>query len=63
MTLPHPDPPETRRGVVGPFTGRQLATALVVVLAAALVLVVATQPLVTPGAEPAPRPTRAPRST
>ncbi len=49
MTLPHPDPPEPRRGVVGPFTGRQLATALVVVLGAALILVVATQPLVKPG--------------
>ena len=54
MTLPHADPPETRRGVVGPFTGRQLATGLVVVLAAALVLVVATQPIVTPGAPSAP---------
>lgn len=54
MTSPHADPPETRRGVVGPFTGRQLATGLVVVLAAALVLFVATQPLVTPVATPAP---------
>ena len=54
MTPPHADPPETRRGVVGPFTGRQLATGLVVVLAAALVLIVATQPIVTPGATPAP---------
>jgi len=54
VTPPHADPPETRRGIVGPFTGRQLATGLVVVLAAALVLVVATQPLVTPGATPAP---------
>jgi cytochrome c biogenesis protein CcmG/thiol:disulfide interchange protein DsbE len=54
VTLPHSDPPESRRGVVGPFTGRQLATALIVVLAAALVLVVATQPIVTPSATPAP---------
>ena len=54
MALPHPDPPEPRRGVVGPFTGRQLATALVVVLGAALILVVATQPLVKPGQSPAP---------
>jgi len=54
MSLPHADPPETRRGLVGPFTGRQLATALVVVAAAALILVVATRPLVTPGATPAP---------
>ena len=61
MTLPHPDPPETRRGVVGPFTARQLAGVLVVVLVATAVLVVATQPLVTPGASPAPedpRPTQ-----
>ena len=54
MTPPRADPPETRRGIVGPFTGRQLATGLVVVLAAALVLVVATQPLVAPSATPAP---------
>ncbi len=54
MTVPHSEPPETRRGVVGPFTGRQLATALVVVVGAALVLVVATQPLVGPGPSPAP---------
>jgi cytochrome c biogenesis protein CcmG/thiol:disulfide interchange protein DsbE len=53
------DPPEARRGVVGPFTGRHLATALVVVLAAALVLVVATQPLATPGASPPPADPRA----
>jgi thiol-disulfide isomerase/thioredoxin len=52
--ITHADPPESRRGVVGPFTGRQLATGLVVVLAAIVVLVVATQPLVTPGATPAP---------
>jgi cytochrome c biogenesis protein CcmG, thiol:disulfide interchange protein DsbE len=50
----NPDPPETRRGLVGPFTGRQLGTAVVAVLAAALVLVVATQPLVAPGATPPP---------
>jgi peroxiredoxin len=54
VAVPRPDPPETRSGLVGPFTGRQLATTLVVVLAAALVLVVATQPLVTPGATPPP---------
>ncbi len=59
MALPHSDPPEARRGVVGPFTGRQLATAVVVVLAAALVLAVATRPLVTPGASPAPEDPRA----
>jgi cytochrome c biogenesis protein CcmG/thiol:disulfide interchange protein DsbE len=54
VTIPYSDPPEPRRGVVGPFTGRQLATALVVVLGAAVVLVVATQPLVKPGQSPAP---------
>jgi cytochrome c biogenesis protein CcmG/thiol:disulfide interchange protein DsbE len=54
VTLPHSEPPETRRGVVGPFTGRQLATALLVVLAAALVLLVATQPLLTPAQSPVP---------
>jgi cytochrome c biogenesis protein CcmG, thiol:disulfide interchange protein DsbE len=59
VALPHPDPPETRRGVIGPFTGRQLATLLVVVLAAAVVLAVATRPLVTPGASPAPGDPRA----
>jgi len=59
VTLPDVDPPESRRGVVGPFTARQLATALLAVLTAALVLVVSTQPLVTPGATPAPADPRA----
>jgi thiol-disulfide isomerase/thioredoxin len=59
VTLPHPDPPETRRGVVGPFTARQLVGVLVAVLAATAVLAVATQPLVTPGASPAPEDPRA----
>lgn len=59
MTVPDPDPPEARRGVIGPFTGRQLATVLVVVLAAALGLVVATRPLVTAGPSPAPADPRA----
>ena len=54
MSVPGPDPPETRRGLVGPFTGRHLATTLVVVLAAALVLAVATQPLAAPGSTPPP---------
>jgi len=54
VTVPPSDPPEARRGLVGPFTGRQLATALVVVLAAAFVLVVATRPLVAPGPTPPP---------
>jgi thiol-disulfide isomerase/thioredoxin len=59
VTAPLPDPPEVRRGVIGPFTGRQLATALVVVLGVALVLVVATQPLVAPAATPGPSDPRA----
>ena len=59
MTLPHSDPPETRRGVVGPFTGRQLATTLGVVLVAAIVLVVATHPLVATSNAPAPADPRA----
>lgn len=54
MSAPFHDAPETRRGVIGPFTGRQLAAALVVVTAAALVLAVATRPLVTPGQSPPP---------
>jgi len=52
VTVPRPDPPEARRGLVGPFTARQLATALVVVLTAAIVLVVAKQPLAAPGTTP-----------
>ncbi len=44
---------------MGPFTGRQLATALVVVIAAALVLLVATQPLAMAGPGPAPADPRA----
>jgi thiol-disulfide isomerase/thioredoxin len=52
VAFPEADPPETRRGVVGPFTGRHIAIALVVVLAAAAVLVVGTAPLAGPGATP-----------
>ena len=59
MALPHADPPETRRGLIGPFTGRQLATVLVAVLGAAVVLAVATQPLVAPAATLAPQDPRA----
>jgi thiol-disulfide isomerase/thioredoxin len=59
VTLPHHDPRETRRGVIGPFAARQLAGALLVVVAAAAVLLVATQPLVTPGASPMPADPRA----
>jgi len=59
VTLPHSDPPETRRGLVGPFTGRQLAATLGVVLVAAIVLVVATHPLVATSSAPAPADPRA----
>ncbi len=55
MTLPHPESPAPRRGVVGPFTGRQLAAVVGVVVIAAAVLLVATRPLVgsAPSAPPA----------
>ena len=52
MTLTQHDPPEPRRGVVGPFTARQLIAALAVVTGAAIVLAIATQPLVGPAASP-----------
>lgn len=54
MTLPIPGAPERRRGVVGPFTARHLATALVVVLVATIALVVATRPIVGPAPTAAP---------
>jgi thiol-disulfide isomerase/thioredoxin len=38
-------PPERRRGLVGPFSGRQLAGALVVVVLAAGALLVVTRPI------------------
>jgi thiol-disulfide isomerase/thioredoxin len=59
VTAPHADAPEPRRGVVGPFTARQLATALAVVGGAALLLVVATQPLVGPAPSATPADPRA----
>ncbi len=59
MTLPQPEPPAHRRGVVGPFTGRQLATVVAVVAVAAVVLLVATRPLVGPTASVAPDDPRA----
>jgi len=59
VTLPHPGPPAARRGVVGPFTARQLIGALLVVVVAAAVLALATQPLVTPAASPTPADPRA----
>jgi thiol-disulfide isomerase/thioredoxin len=53
--VPEPrDQPETRRGVIGPFTGRQLLTALGVVVVAAIVLVLVTRPIApAPGSGPA----------
>ncbi len=54
-----PEPVETRRGVIGPFTARQLAAALATVLGAAVLLVLATRPLVGPGPSPAPADPRA----
>ena len=59
MTLPHPEQPAPRRGVVGPFTGRQLATVVGVVVIAAAVLLVATRPLVGPAPSAAPADPRA----
>jgi thiol-disulfide isomerase/thioredoxin len=58
VTLPHPEPPP-RRGVIGPFTGRQLATVVGVVVIAAAVLLVATRPLVGPAPSLAPGDPRA----
>ena len=49
-----PEPRETRRGVVGPFTGRQLVTALGTVVVAAILLVLVTRPIAPPpGSGPA----------
>jgi cytochrome c biogenesis protein CcmG, thiol:disulfide interchange protein DsbE len=59
VTLPHSEPPETRRGVVGPFTARQLATVVGVVVIAAAVLLVATRPLVGPAPSTPPADPRA----
>jgi thiol-disulfide isomerase/thioredoxin len=54
-----PDPPETRRGVVGPFSGRQLASVIALVAGAALLLTLATRPLVGPAPTPGPGDPRA----
>ena len=59
MTLPHPEPPAPRRGVVGPFTGRQLATVVGIVVLAAALLLVATRPLVGPAPSAPPADPRA----
>jgi len=45
-----------RRGLIGPFTGRQIATALAVLVGVALLLAALTAPIATPGATPAPEP-------
>ncbi len=49
---PAPPAPRTRRGVVGPFTGRQLGLAIGSVAIAALVLVAVTTPLASGGRDP-----------
>ncbi len=54
MTAPDNDPRRERRGLVGPFTARQLAVAAAAVLVAAVVLVVATAPIAGPAPSPAP---------
>jgi len=59
VTLHHPEPPAPPRGVVGPFTGRQLATVVGVVVIAGAVLLVATRPLVGPAPSAAPDDPRA----
>ncbi len=54
LHLEPPEPHETRRGVIGPFTGRQLVTALGVVVVAAILLVLVTRPIApAPGSGPA----------
>ena len=56
-----PPAPPARRGVIGPFSGRHLLTALGVVVATAVLLVVVTRPLGPgPGAGP---PTMLPGAT
>ena len=54
-----PEAPETRRGLVGPFTTRQLAAALGSVVIVAAILLVVTAPIATlPAAGIAPQPTQ-----
>lgn len=54
-----PEPAETRRGLIGPFTGRQLATALGTVVIVAAILAVVTAPIAAPPAPGiAPQPTQ-----
>jgi peroxiredoxin len=58
-SLDSPEPPETRRGLIGPFSGRQLAAALGTVVIVAAILAVVTAPIATlPAPEIAPHPTQ-----
>jgi cytochrome c biogenesis protein CcmG/thiol:disulfide interchange protein DsbE len=55
--LDPPEAPETRRGLIGPFTGRQLAAALGTVVIVAAILAVVTAPIAglpAPGIAPQP---------
>ena len=45
---PRPEPGSGRHGVIGPFTGRQLATVLGIVVVAAILLVLVTRPIAPP---------------
>ncbi len=56
-----PDPPPARRGLIGPFTGRQLLGILVVVVVSAGALFVVTRPIA-PGPDSGP-PTALPGAT
>ena len=59
QTNPSGEQPEARRGLVGPFTGRQLAAVVGIVAAVALALAVATRPIASaPFASADPRPTQ-----
>ena len=42
---PQPAPPTPRRGLIGPFSGRQLLTVLLIVVVAAVALTVVTRPI------------------
>jgi cytochrome c biogenesis protein CcmG/thiol:disulfide interchange protein DsbE len=54
-----PEPAETRRGLIGPFSGRQLATALGTVVIVAAILAVVTVPIAAlPAPGIAPQPTQ-----
>ena len=45
LPSPTPAPPPPRRGVIGPFTARQLLTVLSVIVVAAMALTVVTRPI------------------